>query len=108
VDRDIVDLAFLGVQQDGAAISAGEIDRVIACVEDRRGGDNGNGLEADFAMFGHRTLPGSQAGARSVSQPSDAWRRAVVGGDIIVRLYLTGGNQMSDSGHYDLDMATSD
>ena len=106
MNRDIINLAFLGVHQSGAASSAREVDRVIAGIEDRRGGDDGNGLEDDFAMFSHGALPGSQAGARSVSQPPDAWRTALVGGAVNLRSYSENCNQMSGNEHYNLNMTT--
>jgi len=60
-NRDVMDLAFLRIEQDGAAIAAREIDRVIACIEDGRSTDDGarwrtDGLEADLRMYGQRTF----------------------------------------------------
>ena len=37
VDQQTEDLALLGVQQDRAALSAGVVDRTVACLKHRRG-----------------------------------------------------------------------
>ena len=58
VEHQIVDLTVLCMQQNGTAISAGIIDRVIAGFENRRSADDGgNDLQADFAVRGHGSLP---------------------------------------------------
>jgi hypothetical protein len=56
VDRQIVDLTVLCMQQNGATISAGIINRVIASFENRWSADDGpicrrgNDLQGDFSV----------------------------------------------------------
>jgi succinylarginine dihydrolase len=63
VDHQIVDLTVLCMQQNGAAISAGIINRVIAGFENRGGVENGascrrgDDLQADSAVRRHGLLP---------------------------------------------------
>jgi hypothetical protein len=83
VEHQIVDLTVLCMQQNGAAISAGIIDRVIAGFENRRSADDGascrrgNDLQADFAVRGHGSLPTAGGSATELSA-TDAWHMAAV------------------------------
>jgi hypothetical protein len=69
-----VNLAFLGIQQDGAAACAGEIDSVIAGIENWRCARKGalarstDKPETDLRCPDIANLPVTQAGARSGSQ----------------------------------------
>ena len=62
-------LTVLCMQQNGAAISAGIINRVIAGCENRWSADNrascrrGDDLQADFTVRGHGLLPGLTVGS---------------------------------------------
>jgi hypothetical protein len=78
VEHQIVDLTVLCMQQNGTAISAGIIDRVIAGFENRRSADDGgNDLQADFAVRGHGSLPTAGGSATELSA-TDAWHMAAV------------------------------
>ena len=61
-NREIMDLAVLGMHQDDTAFAASKIVRVMARVENWRGTDkavmpwSGNGLEADLNARGHGVL----------------------------------------------------
>jgi hypothetical protein len=58
-NREIVDLALLGMQQDDTAFPAGKINRVIARIENWRGADElfqsrpRNRPETDLTVCGH-------------------------------------------------------
>ena len=60
MDRDVVNLAVLGVHQHRSAFTADKIDGVIARIEDRRNVDNvaderwGDEFETETSVRAHR------------------------------------------------------
>jgi hypothetical protein len=62
-NREIVDLAVLGMHQDDTALPASKINRVLAGIENWRGTDktvvpwSGNGFEGNLKACGHLSPP---------------------------------------------------
>jgi hypothetical protein len=75
--RNPTDLAFLGVQQDRAAASAGIVHRVIARYEHGRSIQHdtkcwrGDCFKVDFLRSGHAGLPAT--GGSTELSATDAW-----------------------------------
>jgi hypothetical protein len=81
-NRKAIDLIYLCVHQNGAAVPAAKVCCVIAGVENRRRGEEAaaclwcsDKLQTDFIVFGHISLPCSGGSATELSV-TDAWRKA--------------------------------
>ena len=95
MDHQVVDLAVVCMQQNGAAFSAGIVNRMIARFENRWSVDNrtaryrgGNDLQTDSG--GHGCSLALAGGSTTELSATDAWHMAVVGDSDNLHLSTSG------------------